>query len=81
MRLLIQPVVNVGNAGLELVEWGMTPTGNPVLRMMANGQTVLLELTPIEARDVGCGAIVAAAQTSQIQAELAARAAAPKILG
>jgi hypothetical protein len=80
MKIRIEPVVDVQSLNVEEVAWGMSDAGNPIFRVRISGRTVIVELSPEQARDFGCAAIVAAAQTLQIRAERAATNGATRIV-
>lgn len=67
MRLEIDPVVNIAETNLEILAWGMTGDGAPCFQVRCGGRRVVVEMTPEQARDFGCGAIVAASQTAQLR--------------
>lgn len=62
----------------EMVAWGLSEkTGNPCLCILVGGQRITLEVSPAEARDIGCAAIVASNHCAIQQQQAAAARSAP----
>jgi hypothetical protein len=71
MRIEVCKVLELGQP--EMVAWGVAEkTGNPVLCILVGGQRVSLEVTPAEARDIGCAGIVASNACAQLRQQAAA---------
>lgn len=76
MILNVERVLEIGAS--ELVQWMVSNEGKVALVASIGGQRILLEMTAVEAKEIGVAAILAHGQASAIEQHRAASAA-PKL--
>lgn len=78
MKLTVETVIDTG--GTEEAGWGLSLSANPVLMIVVGSRKVLVEMSPSDARDVGCAAICASNAAGLVRAEMDQRQATDRLV-